>query len=124
MNEKELLNLWNEKRSQIISAQMAPSLVLIAILVIAGFGNFAGATDAVKYLAIAVAAATGILAVISQYAAIREASALVSDINKISGLSALGTKVGESAKFLSLTTVVIVALSIVIFALVVTAVLG
>lgn len=124
MNEKELLNLWNEKRSQIISAQMAPSLVLIAILVIAGFGNFAGATDAVKYLAIAVAAATGILAVISQYAAIREASALVSEINKISGLSALGTKVGESAKFLSLTTVVIVALSIVIFALVVTAVLG
>jgi len=124
MNEKELLNLWNEKRSQIISAQMAPSLVLIAILVIAGFGNFAGATDAVKYLAIAVAAATGILAVISQYAAIREASALVSEINKISGLSALGTKVGESGKFLSLTTVVIVALSIVIFALVVTAVLG
>ena len=124
MNEKELLNLWNEKRSQIISAQMAPTLVLIAILVIAGFGNFAAATDAVKYLAIAVAAATGILAVISQYAAIREASALVSDINKISGPSALAAKVGDSAKFLSLTSVVIVALSIAIFALVVTAVLG
>lgn len=124
MNEKELLQLWNEKRSQIISAQMAPSLVLIGILVVAGFGKFDGATDAVKYLAIAVAAATGILAVISQYAAIREASALVADIAKLSGKSALATKVGESGKFLSLTAVIIVALSATIFALVVTAVLG
>ena len=103
---------------------MAPSLVLIGILVIAGFGNFANATDAVKYLAIAVAAATGILAVISQYAAIREASALVVDINKLSSPSALATKVGASGKFLSLTAVVIVALSVTIFALVVMAVLG
>ena len=124
MNEKELLQLWNEKRSQIISAQMAPSLVLIAILVTAGFGKFDAATDSVKYLAIAIAAATGILAVISQYAAIREASALVEDINKLSGASALATKVGASAKFLSLTAVIIVALSAAIFALVVTAVLG
>jgi hypothetical protein len=124
MNEKELLQLWNEKRSQIISAQMAPSLVLIGILVIAGFGKFDSATDSVKYLAIAVAAATGILAVISQYAAIREASALVADINKLSGPSALATKVGASGKYLSLTAVIIVALSAAIFALVVTAILG
>jgi hypothetical protein len=124
MNEKELLQLWNEKRSQIISAQMAPSLVLIGILVIAGFGKFDSATDSVKYLAIAVAAATGILAVISQYAAIREASALVADINKLSGPSALATKVGASGKYLSLTAVIIVALSAAIFALVVIAVLG
>ena len=124
VNEKELLQLWNEKRSQIISAQMAPSLVLIGILVIAGFGKLDGATDSVKYLAIAVAAATGILAVISQYAAIREASALVSDIAKLSGPSALATKVGASGKYLSLTAVIIVALSAAIFALVVIAVLG
>lgn len=124
MNENELLRLWNEKRSQIISAQVAPALVLIGILIIAGFGNFADATDSVKYLAIAVAAATGILAVISQYAAIREASALVVDINKLSSPSALATKVGASGKFLSLTAAIIVALSATIFALVVTAVLG
>ena len=124
MNEKDLLQLWNEKRSQIISAQMAPTLVLIAILVIAGFGYFEIASNPVKYLAIAIAAASGILAVISQYAAIREATALVSDINKISGPSALAAKVGDSAKFLTLTTVVIVGLSILVFAAVVTSVLG
>lgn len=124
MDEKELLKLWNEKRTQIISAQMAPSLVLIAILVIAGFGQFETAADPVKFLAIGIAAATGVLAFISQYAAIREASALVLDINKLANPSALAAKVGESGKFLSLTSVAIVGLSIAIFALVVTAVLG
>ena len=124
MDEKTLLALWNDKRSQIISAQMAPSLVLIAVLVVASLGFFADAPDAAKYLAIGVAAATGILAVISQYAAIREAKALIADINKVDQPSALAKKVAESDAFLSLTAVAIIVLSLGIFGLVVWAVLG
>lgn len=124
MDEKTLLALWNDKRSQIINAQMAPSLVLIAVLVVASLGFFADAPDAAKYLAIGVAAATGILAVISQYAAIREAKALIADINKVDQPSALAKKVAESDAFLSLTAVAIIVLSLGIFGLVVWAVLG
>jgi len=124
MDEKTLLALWNDKRSQIINAQMAPSLVLIAVLVVASLGFFADAPDAAKYLAIGVAAATGILAVISQYAAIREAKALLADINKVGQPSALAKKVAESDAFLSLTAVAIIVLSLGIFGLVVWAVLG
>jgi hypothetical protein len=124
MDEKTLLALWNDKRSQIINAQMAPSLVLIAVLVVASLGFFADAPDAAKYLAIGVAAATGILAVISQYAAIREAKALLADINKVDQPSALAKKVAESDAFLSLTAVAIIVLSLGIFGLVVWAVLG
>lgn len=124
MDEKTLLGLWNEKRSQIINAQMAPSLVLISVLVLAGFGKFADAADGIKYLAIGVAAASGFLAVISQYAAIREAEALVADLGKIENASALAQKVASSRSFLSLTAIAIVGISLVVFALVVTAVLG
>ena len=124
MDEKTLLGLWNEKRSQIINAQMAPSLVLISVLVLAGFGKFADASNGAKYLAIGVAAASGILAVISQYAAIREAEALVADLNKIENASALAKKVAASRSFLSLTAIALVGLSVVVFALVVQAVLG
>ena len=124
MEEKTLLTLWNDKRSQIITAQVAPSLVLIAILVVAAFGKFADASDSVKFLAIGVAAATGILAVISQYAAIREAKALLADINQIEKASALAKKVGESSAFLSLTAIAIIVLSLAVFALVLWAVLG
>jgi len=124
MNEKALLELWNQKRSQIITAQMAPTLVLISILVVSVLGYFATAPDSAKILAIGVAAATGILAVISQYAAIREAKALIADINKIDEPSALAKKIGESDAFLALTAIAIVALSLAIFALVIWTVLA
>ena len=124
MNEQALLELWNHKRSQIITAQMAPTLVLISILVVSVLGYFAGASDSAKILAIGVAAATGILAVISQYAAIREAKALIADINKIDEPSALAKKIGESDSFLALTAIAIVALSLAIFALVIWTVLA
>ncbi len=124
MDEKALLEIWNQKRTQIITAQMAPTLVLIAILVVSALGYFATASDSAKILAIGVAAATGILAVISQYAAIREAKALIADLNKLDNPSALAKKVGESDAYLVLTAIAIVALSLAIFALVIWTVLA
>jgi hypothetical protein len=124
MDEKALLKLWNEKRTQIITAQISPALVLIAIFVLAAQGTFATATDAAKYLAIGVAAVTGFLAIISQYAAIREAEALIQDLSKVSGSSALSSKIASSRGFLSLTAIAVVGLGIAIFALVVWSVLG
>jgi hypothetical protein len=124
MDEVTLLKLWNQKRNSIISAQMAPTLMLIGILVVAGFGKFDGATDEVKYLAIGIAAATGILAIISQYAAIREAEALLIDMKRLKSQSELTKKVADSRGLLSLSAIAIVGIGVVIFALVVLAVMG
>jgi hypothetical protein len=123
MDEKNLIDLWNTKRTQIISAQMAPSLMLIGVFVLAAFGKFDGASDATKYLTIGVAAATGILAIISQYAAIREAEALLVDLKRLKSSSELTKKIAESRGLLSLSAIAIVGLGIAIFALVVWAVL-
>ena len=123
MDEKNLIDLWNTKRTQIISAQMAPSLMLIGVFVLAAFGKFEGASDATKYLTIGVAAATGILAIISQYAAIREAEALLVDLKRLKSSSELTKKVAESRSLLSLSAIAIVGLGVAIFALVVWAVL-
>ena len=123
MDEKNLIDLWNTKRTQIINAQMAPSLMLIGVFVLAAFGKFEGASDATKYLTIGVAAATGILAIISQYAAIREGEALLVDLKRLKSSSELTKKVAESRSLLSLSAIAIVGLGIAIFALVVWAVL-
>ena len=123
MDEKNLLDLWNTKRTQIINAQMAPSLMLIGVFVLAAFGKFDGASDATKYLTIGVAAATGILAIISQYAAIREAEALLVDLKRLKSSSELAKKIAESRGLLSLSAIAIVGLGVAIFALVVWAVL-
>jgi hypothetical protein len=124
MDEKTLVKLWNEKRTQIIIAQISPALVLIGVMTLAAFGKFSTASDGAKYLALGVAAATGILAIISQYAAVREAEALIVDLNKIEKPSALAAKIAESRGLLSLSAIAIVGLGLAIFALVTWAVLG
>ncbi len=124
MDEKSLLQLWHKSRTQVIHAQVAPALVLIAITVLAAFGKFDTANDATKYLALGVAAATGILAIISQYAAVREGEALIVDLRKVEKKSALAGKIADSRGLLSLSAIAIVGLGIAIFALVTWAVLG
>ena len=124
MSEEELLELWNAKRSQIINAQIAPTLMLIAVFVLAAFGKFENATDATQYLTIGVAAATGILSIISQYAAIREGEALIADLKAIKKPSRLAQKIADSGDLLKLSALAVVGLGVAVFALVVWAVLG
>ena len=124
MNELTLLELWNQKRTQIIQAQVAPALVLIGVMVLASLDVFATAPDAAKYLALGVAAVTGVLAMITQYATIREAEALLVDLRAIKDSSTLSKKIAESRGLLSLTAIGIVGMGVAIFALVVWAVLG
>ena len=124
MDEKGLLELWNIKRTQVINAQKAPNFMLIGIFVLAAFGKFDTATDATKYLVIGVAAVTGILAIISQYATIREAEALLVDLTRIAKPSELTKKIAASRHMLSLTAIAIVGLGLAVFALVTWAVLG
>ena len=124
MEEDDLLELWNTKRSQVIHAQIAPTLMLIGIFVVAAFGKFETASDGAKYLAIGVAAATGILAIISQYATIREAEVLLIDLKRIENSSELSKRIAQSRGFLSMSAIAIVGLGIAVFALVVWAVLG
>ena len=124
MEEKSLLKVWHESRSQIIQSQVAPALVLIAIMVLAAFNVFETANDAAKYLTVGVAAVTGILATISQYAAVREGEALIVDLRKIEKKSALAEKVAESRGLLSLSAIALIGFDIAIFALVVWAVIG
>jgi aldehyde:ferredoxin oxidoreductase len=124
MNEHDLLKLWNQKRLHVIYAQVAPALVLIGVMVLAALGTFETANDAAKYLALGVAAVTGILAMITQYAAIREAEALIVDLRAIKNSSALAKKIADSRGLLSLTAIGIVIMGIATFALVTWAVLG
>ena len=124
MKAKATVKAWNELRVQIIQAQVAPALVLIGVFAVAAFGAFENASDGAKYLTIGVAAATGILATINQYAAVREAEALLIDMKNAEEQTTLSKKIAESRGLLSLSAIAIVGLDLAIFALVVWAVLG
>ena len=124
MDEKSLLKQWNHMRSQIIQSQVAPALVLIGVMVLASLGVYADAADSARYLTLGIAAITGILATISQYAAVREGEALMVDLRRVTNPSALSAKIADSRGLLSLSAIAVVSFGIAMFALVVWAVLG
>jgi len=124
MNEKDLISLWNDKRSQIIAAQMQPVLVLIAAFVLATLGYFDKATDSAKYFALVVIAITGILTSINQYAAIREGEAVCDELSKIAKSGALAKKIAGSKNFVSLTAAFIVVADIAVFVFAYMAIFG
>lgn len=124
MNEKDLISLWNEKRSQIIAAQMQPVLVLIAAFVLATLGYFDKATDSAKYFALAVIAITGILTTVNQYAAIREGEAVCAELSKIAKAGPLAKKIAGSKNFVSLTASLIVVADIAVFVFAYMAIFG
>jgi hypothetical protein len=124
MDEKTLIKQWNQMRVQIIQAQVAPALVLIGVMVLATLGLFETASDSAKFLTLGVAAVTGFLATISQYAAVREGEALLVDLGKVDKPSALSQKIAGSRGLISLSAIAIIAFDVAMFALVVWAVLG
>jgi hypothetical protein len=124
MDELALIKQWNQLRSQIIQSQIAPAMVLIGVFVLAVFDKFAMAPDSAKFLTIGVAAVTGMLATISQYAAVREGEALIYDLRKVAKPSALAAKISGSRELLSLSAIAIVLFDLAMIALVVWAVLG
>ena len=124
MDEKDLIKLWNGMRSQIITAQFAPALVLTALVALASFDKFDAASDATKFLAVGVAAITGILSMMSQYAAVREGQAVLVDLKSVKSKSELGKQIAESGELLKISAGAIIGFGFAVFALVVWSILG
>jgi hypothetical protein len=124
MDEKDLIKLWNGMRSQIINAQMAPALVLTALVALASFDKFDAASDATKFLAVGVAAITGILSMMSQYAAVREGQAVLVDLKNVKSKSELGKQIAGSGDLLKISAGAIIGFGFAVFALVVWSILG
>ena len=117
MDEKDLLSLWNVTRTQVIAALIAPTLILIALFVVASLNVFATAPDAAKYLTLSAVSVTGSIAIICQYAAVRDAKAIVLDSQKIDNPSALAIKVSQSGPLLNILTGTIIGNGLATFGL-------
>ena len=45
MDEKELINIWNQQRVIRVKSQLAPTVLLSAVLALAATGNLNNSTD-------------------------------------------------------------------------------
>jgi hypothetical protein len=98
--------------------------VLAVVTVLAVQSKFMDASTTAKALAIAVTGVTGLLAIITQYAIIRESESLVQDLAKVKDSSALSKKIAGSRDFLSLTAIAVTGFGILNFSFVLWSVLS
>lgn len=117
MNEKELVLLWNDKRSQITAAQMGPTIILAGVLVLLALGDIGAMSAAAKYLVLGIVAASGILASVTQFAAAREGQSVCADLNALGAKTAVGKGVAGSAGAINLFGGLVVVLDLVVFLL-------
>lgn len=121
MNEKDLVDTWNDMRKQIIQAQLQSVIALSVVTVLSVMGYFSGVSTTVALLALAFLVTVGYLGVLNQFAIIREAKALVEDLKGHSAQGAMGKTISGSGSYLTLTQGLMAVFSIalvVLFALV------
>lgn len=114
MNEKDLVELWNDKRKQIIAAQLHSVIALAVITVVALQGEFEGAYSFAIAFASTFLVTVGALSVLNQFAIIREARSLVKDIQGIENPSHVAKDIAASGGYLNYTRIILVAFSLVL----------
>jgi len=96
VNEKDLIELWNDKRRQIISAQMPSVIALAVITVMAMLGYFDGDYNYGISFAALFLVSVGALSIVNQLAVIREGQMIIKDLQAVDNPSALATRIAAS----------------------------
>jgi hypothetical protein len=86
MNEKDLIELWNKSRNQLIIAQFAPTFLLINTAI--QIPAIRGAGDATVWGVLGILLASGILGALVEFSAAHEAQAIANDIKALGSTSA------------------------------------
>lgn len=113
MREKDLLQIWNGQRSQRISSQLAPTILLVVILALTTTGklNYKSPLD-VKAFATGLVVAGGVFSVSGMLSSIRDSMALTRAMREVNDVSQLGLSITKNSGNLAFTGFLFVALSL------------
>lgn len=100
MTERELLELWNKNRQQIVVSQMAPTFLLIVTVGLITLG-LAGGPLFLSLATLGILLASGILGALVQYASATEAMAVAADLAQLKTPSAASRQAIKFAPWLN-----------------------
>ena len=113
MNEKDLIELWNKSRNQLIIAQFAPTFLLITSAGLIPQVREAG--SATVWAVLGILLASGILGALVEYFAAHEAQAIAKDISSLGSTSAISKTILKTAPWLHVAKYVTPAIFVGIF---------
>jgi hypothetical protein len=99
MNEKELIQTWNDLRNSLIKAQLAPTLFLGLILALGTTGHLdKSSPSGLRIFAIGLVLTSGIFSAISILSTNRDAQWVIDSLANTKELSLVGEKLKSSGK--------------------------
>lgn len=113
MQEKDLIELWNRSRNQLVVAQFAPTFLLITTAGLVPAIRDAGAYTVWGVLGILLA--SGILGALVEYSAAHEAQAIARDIGGLNSASAISHTILQTSPWLHVAKYVTPAIFVGIF---------
>ena len=112
MNENELIAIWNQQRAIRVKSQLAPTVLLSAVLALAATGNLSSTTDStLKLFVIGLVASGGVFSVSAMVAAIRDSLSVIDSLKALKAVSPLGKSIKKSADQLKALGVLFVVMS-------------
>jgi len=112
MNENELISIWNQQRAIRVKSQLAPTVLLSAVLALAATGNLNKYSDSnLKLFVIGLVASGGVFSVSAMVAAIRDSLAVIDSLKALKSISPLGKSIKKSADQLKALGVLFIAMS-------------
>jgi hypothetical protein len=112
MNENELITIWNQQRAIRVKSQLAPTVLLSAVLALAATGNLDKYSDSnLKLFVIGLVASGGVFSVSAMVAAIRDSLAVIDSLKALKSISPLGKSIKKSADQLKALGVLFIAMS-------------
>ena len=98
MNENELIAIWNQQRAIRVKSQLAPTVLLSAVLALAATGNLSNTSDPMlKLFVVGLVASGGVFSVSAMVAAIRDSLSVIDSLKALKSVSPLGKGIKKSA---------------------------
>jgi hypothetical protein len=112
MTENELITIWNQQRAIRVKSQLAPTVLLSAVLALAATGNLNSSSDStLKLFVIGLVASGGVFSVSAMVAAIRDSLSVIDSLKALKSVSPLGKSIKKSADQLKALGVLFVVMS-------------
>jgi len=112
MDENNLINSWNQQRAIRVKSQLAPTILLSAVLALCATGAITSDSDQyLKLFLVGLVASGGVFSVTAMVAAVRDSLSVTDSLKALKSASALSQSIANSASQLKALALLFMAMS-------------
>ena len=112
MDENNLINSWNQQRAIRVKSQLAPTVLLSAVLALCATGAITSDSDQyLKLFLVGLVASGGVFSVTAMVAAVRDSLSVIDSLKALKSVSALSSSIMKSGSQLKALALLFMAMS-------------